>query len=126
MRSVLLPVLAVLGIMLANCGGSEPAAITASVVDPVTSAPAPAAGVPHVSGNRLSAGVARTYQQEWQRLHLLALEQKSRKNKSGGFFSGLLSTSNARNSSTRYRRGRNGNNISSLNGLFGRRKGRRR
>lgn len=61
-------------------------------------------------------------------LHLLALEQKrtSKKahhNKSSGLFSSLHGT--GRNSSVRYHQGRNGNNIGSLSGLFGRRKGRR-
>lgn len=68
MRNVLRPILAVLGIMLANCGGSESVTTrtpeVASVAAPHASAPAPAASAtkaPQTSGNRPSAGVTRTY-----------------------------------------------------------------
>lgn len=138
MRNAVLPLFAVLIITLASCGGSESVVTSIPATVPAASAvtPTPILSAPddhddRASGSGLGSGVARTHQQERLRLRALALEQKrvgkkARKNKPGGFFSSLLSTSSSHNSSAQYRRGRNGNNTSSLNGLFGRRKGRRR
>ena len=140
MNKTLLSFAAVICLTQVGCGGSDhtvrtPTLLTATVEFPADAGPdtppAQALAAARPSSSSFGSGVARTYQQQRERLQFLATEQKresrkARKSKSSGFFSSLLGTGNARSSQARYRRPKTKNNISSLNGLFGRRKGRRR
>lgn len=132
-----------LGFALANCGGTDQAVSQATSVPTATavaSAPTPSAkqsgsetalaSKPEASNESGSGpGVARTFQQERERLRLLASRQKTKikngqKAKKQGFFSSLLSTSNKRSGPAKYRR--NGNNIKSMKPFWGRFGGKRR